>query len=74
MIINSGGEDKDEWEEDNENNLAIFEEADVAEALLEDDGKAAHDKVALKTIHGKATAMMATKGVVISAAENARAL
>lgn len=74
MIIDLGSEDKDEFDEDNEDNLAIFEEADVAEALLEDDGRAAHDKAVLKTIRGKAIAMMAVKGVVISAAENVRAL
>ena len=74
VIIDLGSEDKDEFDEDNEDNLAIFEEADVAEALLEDDGRAAHDKAVLKTIRGKAIAMMAVKGVVISAAENVRAL
>ena len=74
VIIDLGSEDEDELDEDDEDNLAIFEEADVAEVLLEDDGRAAHDKAVLKTICGKAIAMMAAKGVVISAAENVRAL
>ena len=38
MIIDSGSKDENDLDEEDENNLDIFEDADVAEASLEDDG------------------------------------